>query len=272
MWLVDKNTTPHTTLWEHLYLDGCGGVGDGEARLVTEVSVEQLLTTRGYFLMEILSGFDPVLVSSSSGGIVCFPPASPFPPPPQPQQHLNVTSSTSDSPKQQQQHDTSGPSSSTGPSSPSTITTTTPTGTPPSASLLRVYTKKENRRRVILTFRRNTGNDGTHEGEEEREMKQTSCKMTLRGQLKLRSGYGFLSCRETEPEVTNKRLVAWRAAVIVMEQETSAARRRIIIGVIVGVLCMVSLCVLCIVCRLRATRKPVSLNRRPSGTTRSTGT
>ncbi|KAK4319421.1 hypothetical protein Pmani_009639 [Petrolisthes manimaculis] len=263
-------TTQSATFWEHIYLDGCGdGDGDGEARLVTEVSVDQLLTTRGYFLMEILSSFDPVLVSSSSGGIVCFPPVSPFPPPlPPPQQHLNSTSSTSDSPKQQQQqHNTS---------SPSTITTTTPAGTPPSASLLRVYTKKENRRRVILTFRKNKGNEGTHEEgeaeEEEREVTHTPCKMTLSGQFKLRSGYGFMSCRETNPEITNKRLVAWRATVIGMEQETSAARRKIIIGVSIGVLCMVVLCVVCIMCRLRATRKPIPIHRRPSASTRSTGT
>lgn len=105
--------------------------------------------------------------------------------------------------------------------------------------------------------------EGNEEGEEAGQQKETSrrvaatCEFPAEGGgfVRLKSGYGFLSCRgESDVGAARAALQAWREEVRREEAEAAATKSAVMGGIGGGMAALVLFCVLCVVLRLRATR------------------
>ncbi|XP_037775308.1 uncharacterized protein LOC119572330 isoform X2 [Penaeus monodon] len=105
--------------------------------------------------------------------------------------------------------------------------------------------------------------EGDKEGLEDGEGKETPRKVATKcnfsteggGFVRLKSGYGFLSCRgEKDVDAARAALQAWRKDVRREEARAASTKIAVMGGIGGGMVALVLFCVVCVMLRLRATR------------------
>ncbi|XP_047477960.1 uncharacterized protein LOC125031315 isoform X1 [Penaeus chinensis] len=103
------------------------------------------------------------------------------------------------------------------------------------------------------------GNEGLEAGERKETPRKvaTNCNFPTEGGgiVRLKSGYGFLSCRgENDVDAARAALQAWREDVRREEARAASTKIAVMGGIGGGMAALVLFCVVCVMLRLRATR------------------
>ncbi|XP_042857699.1 uncharacterized protein LOC122243988 [Penaeus japonicus] len=117
---------------------------------------------------------------------------------------------------------------------------------------------------MITTGKEKEEEESAEKGEEEGERKETPRTLVTKcnfpiggggGYVRLKSGYGFLSCRgENDVGAARAALQTWQKDVRGEETKAAATKVAVMGGIGGGMTALVLLCLVCVLMRLRATR------------------